>query len=72
MEDFRRWVSMLRPEDTPALEGLGLGFSDLKERAQDGLIYGFTINGTAEFMAGLVKNPRVRSVSVIEITPDGF
>ncbi|WP_406315941.1 hypothetical protein OHA77_02895 [Streptosporangium sp. NBC_01639] len=69
--EFRRWVSMLRPEDAPALEEFGLDLSNLQRRAQDGLIYGFTINNTAEAVTALAKNPKVRSVRVIEITPSG-
>ncbi|MEU4410651.1 hypothetical protein AB0F88_39620 [Streptosporangium sp. NPDC023963] len=70
VEEFRRWVSLLKSEDEPALEQLGLDLSELRDRAEEGLIYGFTVINTPERVKRMVGNPKVRSVSVIDIAPE--
>lgn len=69
VQEFQRWVSLLRPEDATILDGLGLDLADLQSSAAAGLVYGFTVINTPEIAAYLAKHPKVRSVRVLEIVP---
>ncbi|GAA3143590.1 hypothetical protein GCM10010466_38190 [Planomonospora alba] len=68
-EQFRRWVSLLESKDEPTLRQLDLDLSELRDRADEGLIYGFTIINTPEVVKHMIKNPKVHSVSVIGVIP---
>ncbi|MFI6817892.1 hypothetical protein ACIBG7_36250 [Nonomuraea sp. NPDC050328] len=72
LEEFRQWVSLLQPEDEFALQAIGLDLTELRRSANDGLIHGFTIINTPEAIARMAKNPKVRSVRVIEIVPSAL
>ncbi|MFC4062467.1 hypothetical protein ACFOWE_29555 [Planomonospora corallina] len=70
VNEFRRWVSLLKAEDGPALKGLGLDLMELQDRAEEGLVHGFTVINTPEAVKRMAKNPKVRSVSVIDVIPE--
>ncbi|WP_188195989.1 hypothetical protein [Nonomuraea sp. SYSU D8015] len=67
--EFRRWVSLLREEDEPALEEVGLDLAELRLAAGEGLVHGFTVINTPDVVRHLAKDPQVRSVQVVEIVP---
>lgn len=64
---FRQWVSLLRPEDTSALQEFGIDYRELQQRAGDGKIYGFIMHNLPLQVARLADHPQVRSVKVVDI-----
>ncbi|WP_113704346.1 hypothetical protein [Nonomuraea lactucae] len=66
--EFRKWVSQLTSQDTPMLAKYGLTLSRLRVVADKGLIYGFTLQNLPGPLKGLAKDPRVKSVYIIDAT----
>ncbi|MEV0197098.1 hypothetical protein [Nonomuraea sp. NPDC050691] len=64
--EFRTWVSRLAPQDTPMLAEYGLTLSHLRAVADEGLIYGFTLQNLPGPLKELARDPRVESVHVID------
>ncbi|WP_147269047.1 hypothetical protein [Sphaerisporangium album] len=67
--EFRRWVSLLEPKDSPVLEQFGLNIADLRSRASEGLVYGFTAKNIPDSISKLVADPRVRAAFVVDVRP---
>lgn len=67
--EFQRWVSLLRPEDEPMLDEIGLDLSELRSHAGEGRVHGFTMMNSPGVIKSLVRNPKVHSVRVIDIVP---
>ncbi|MFI6505142.1 hypothetical protein [Nonomuraea typhae] len=69
ISEFRRWVSLLREEDSHALKVIGLSLQTLRSTAAEGMVHGFTIINAPDVIQRLAKNPLVRAVEVVEIVP---
>ncbi|WP_329083024.1 MULTISPECIES: hypothetical protein [unclassified Streptosporangium] len=70
VREFQRWVSLLRPEDEPVLDELGLDLAELRDYAGKGRVYGFTIMNYPGVIKSLTKNPKVHSVRIIDVAPE--
>ncbi|GAA5081493.1 hypothetical protein GCM10023259_089730 [Thermocatellispora tengchongensis] len=66
---FRIWVSLLTEGDAPALEQIGLDLDELRRRADAGMIHGFVMSNLPGQVARVSRDPRVASVTVIDMVP---
>ncbi|MEV0197828.1 hypothetical protein [Nonomuraea sp. NPDC050691] len=69
-EQFRRWVSLLREDDRPYLERVGLELSELRAAADEAKVHGWAMTASPGTFRALARDPRVRRVSVVSVTPE--
>ncbi len=59
VDSFRRWVSLLKAEDSPALAEFGLRLTELRDIAGEGKVYGFIASGGADEVEQLLARSEV-------------
>ncbi len=67
--EFRKWVSLLKPEDSPVLAEFGLSLAELQSSARQGLIHGFIAKNLPGILEKLVADPQVRAAYIVDIRP---
>ncbi len=67
--EFREWVSLLKPEDAPALTGFGLSLNELRDHAAKGLIHGFVARNLPGTLEKLVTDPQILAAYITDIRP---
>ncbi|MEU4832098.1 hypothetical protein [Streptosporangium sp. NPDC023615] len=67
LEEFRLWVSRLRPEDDTVLSTFGLSLLELREAAHHGRIVGhIEVNTDPEELRDMLQDPRVKTIHIVE------
>jgi hypothetical protein len=63
---FRKWVSLLKGEDSTVLSQFDLKLAELQRTAEDGLIYAFSARDLAGNFKTIERDARVRALYVVD------
>ncbi|MEV0148162.1 MULTISPECIES: hypothetical protein [unclassified Nonomuraea] len=71
LENFRRWVGMLRDYDDANLHRFDLSLARLRKAAKEGLVYAYMDDlASVEDLRKLLEDPRVRTIRLADVAFD--
>ncbi|MER6505976.1 hypothetical protein ABT158_04145 [Nonomuraea sp. NPDC001636] len=67
LEEFRYWVSRLDQDADPLLRRVGLGLDDLRQRASQGLVYGYIDVASGKNQKRMLHSPLIAWVRIVNV-----